>query len=253
MNRTSPKDPPSGEQPAASGLTSKGVVLGVFAKHWTPGLSKTRLAATIGPEQAARAAQLFLATTLNRLSEIQAEHLLAYAPEEHFDAFLEMTSQCPAAWRLALQPDGTLGQRIRWFFEEAFTKGAKSALLLGSDSPDFPVEAVQRAIDWLAKTGDAESQDESRLVLGPSTDGGYWLIAAQGSAPPVLDDMPWSEQTLLEKTLARLDSIGWRQGYEYELVDTWDDIDTEEDLAALKARIRDREEFAELAEFVSGQ
>lgn len=231
--------------------TDRHVLVGVFAKHWTPGRTKTRLAAKLGDEQAALASRHFLRATLQRIQRVAAARVLAFSPSDKEADFAELAESLDAAWTLMPQPEGSLGDRMKWFFDQCAALGARSAVLLGSDSPDFPIEAVRSAIDWL------ESPDKDQgVVFGPAEDGGYWLIGARGPTPPVLSDMPWSEANLLARSIERLVSLGWRRGAEYELTTEWCDIDSADDLERLKLRLTksalDDQTLASLAEELSG-
>ncbi|WP_197526205.1 TIGR04282 family arsenosugar biosynthesis glycosyltransferase [Botrimarina colliarenosi] len=201
-----------------------------MAKHWTPGKSKTRLAATIGAAKAAELSHAFLETTLQRLATLSAgrhDLVLAYSPATRREEFEELAAVRRGEWRCVPQSQGTLGERMRAFFANHPT-----AILLGSDSPHLPAESVQSAMAWLGESGDAR-----RFVIGPSDDGGYWLIGVRGRTPPIFDAMPWSEATLYATTLKRLEAAGWREGHDYRAVDSWYDIDTSDDLARLRAMI----------------
>lgn len=117
----------------------------------------------------------------------------------------------------------------------AFFQGATgAAVLVGSDSPDMPLSAVREAIDWLQEPG-----VDRRTVLGPTSDGGYWLIGVHGDLPPIFADMPWSETSLLATTKARLDDAGWMQGTDYRLLQPWYDVDEADDLARLRQGLPD--------------
>lgn len=212
--------------------TGAGVLLGVFAKHWTPGETKTRLAKAVGPERSAESSRLFLETTLRRLQRIEvADRVVCYTPPERAGEFAELPTVASGRWRVEPQSVGSLGDRMRAYFESARQK-QPAALLVGSDSPDLPLAAIDRAVALLT-----DPEGTCRLVLGPSEDGGYWLIGCRGGSPPVFGDLPWSGADLLEQTLACLADIGWREGAEFQLLDRWYDVDELADLTRLRARL----------------
>ncbi len=211
--------------------------IGLFAKHWTPGATKTRLADSIGSELAANCSKEFLKTTLRRLSNIRASrlsHLLAFAPAEKQSEFFELLVGLAFEWQVTPQSAGDLGEKMTRYFEQAFASGHESAFLLGSDSPDFPMQAVETGLNWL---DESSVNHHGKLVLGPATDGGYWCIGAKGVVPPIFEQMPWSQPNLLECTLKQLDQLGWHNGTDYLLLDEWYDVDTMEDLQSLQCRI----------------
>lgn len=209
------------------------VRMGVFAKHWTPGRAKTRLASAIGPNAAAEAARRFVDAVLRRLDGEFADQRLAFTPADQLPAFEEALPTGPVPWRLEPQPElPTLGERMRWYFDAARRDGTNAALLVGSDSPDMPLDEVRRAAGLLTTSGASV-----RLVLGPTFDGGYWLIGVRGEPPPVFEAMPWSTPQLMEATVAALDAAGWRRGRDYQFLTRWYDVDTADDLAAMCGRV----------------
>ena len=221
---------PPGERHLADGFSRR---LALFAKHWTPGRAKTRLAATIGDSAAAEAAKEFLTVTMRRFATIPCAPLLAYTPIERRDAFSELADAVGGNWRVEPQPDvPSLGERMAWLFRSSSEEGFGAAVIVGSDSPDMPLAAVNRAFAWLEESGPPD-----RVVFGPTQDGGYWLIGARGNPDLVLGDMPWSRADLMDETLKTLDRAGWKQGQEFELVEEWYDVDTGDDLSALCERI----------------
>lgn len=218
------------------GSRPKSLTIGVFAKHWTPGKTKTRLAASIGTEASAEVSRRFLIATLERLRDDrlgEARHVVVYTPACEGEAFASLHGVASGDWHHEPQSEGTLGERMRCFFEEALQQGS-AALLVGTDSPDLPLQAVAEGMRWLSN-GDGHS---SRLVLGPTDDGGYWLIGARGKLPPIFDEMPWSQPTLMQATVERLDESGWREGDDYCLLSPWYDVDEAADLDRLRSGLR---------------
>jgi rSAM/selenodomain-associated transferase 1 len=188
-------------------------VLGVFAKEPRPGQVKTRLAAATSPEWAARVAAAFLEDTLDRLTRIDARRVLAHAPDDAGPFFDRL-----AAGRFELVPQGAgdLGQRMAAFFQGRFAAGATSVVLVGTDSPTVHLGYVERAFHSLA------SND---LVLGPATDGGYYLIGCKSRVPPIFDGIRWSSRHVLADTVGRLSDPSWRLA----LLPPWYDVDTLDD------------------------
>lgn len=211
-----------------------GPVLGVFAKHWTPGRTKTRLAQSLGAEAAATVSKQFLRTTLQRLAALSTPGMscrLAYSPADRGAEFERLLTEVGGEWSANPQSEGDLGARMKDFFVQALAE-APAAVLVGSDSPHLPLAAVGEALDWLGAPGFGR-----RCVLGPTTDGGYWLIGAAGTPPPLFDAMPWSDPSLFATTLARLGEAGWREGTEYRLLPRWYDVDDQQDLDRLRCEL----------------
>ncbi len=193
-------------------------VLGLLVKQPLPGRVKTRLAAETSPEWAARVAAAFLADMVERLSKIEARRVLAFAPPSAETLFSSLTH---GRFILVPQVEGDLGQRLAAFFTDQFRSGAPTAVLLGIDSPTLPVAYIEEAFEKL---------EHADVVLGPATDGGYYLVGCAGRIPPIFSDMPWSQPGVLGETIARLPNSGWR----LDLLPPWYDVDTLRDWWALR-------------------
>ena len=126
-------------------------------------------------------------------------------------------------WELISGNDST--SATRWAVGQEYTK----ILLVGSDSPTLPISYISEAFIQL---------DSRDIAIGPSTDGGYYLIgfsaATVGSTVPfVFEDIAWSTAGVFRQTVARIRSVKATMG----LLPPWYDIDTSEDLAFLYAHI----------------
>jgi rSAM/selenodomain-associated transferase 1 len=191
--------------------------LGLFAKYWQPGQVKTRLADEIGAERAAEAYSHFVATLLERLRGSGEQRFLVYSPRERGPEF---TAILPDGWQSQSQAEGDLGSRMKSFFEQRFAAGCKRVVLLGSDSPNVPLEYVRQAFDLLK---------EHDVVLGPSEDGGYWLVGAAGGVPDIFEAIPWSTPQVWPATLAAIGTAS----LSHAVVPTWYDVDLQNDLSRL--------------------
>jgi rSAM/selenodomain-associated transferase 1 len=196
-------------------------VLGLFAKRPEPGLVKTRLAASTSPAWAAQVAAAFLADTLESLADVEARRVLAFAPAGAHDFFAEIVA---GRFELIPQSEGDLGQRMARFFAAQFDAGADAAVLLGTDSPTLPIAHVLQAFDAL------EGAD---VVLGPATDGGYYLVGCAGGVPPIFDGITWSGPRVLAQTADRLAAAALRLA----LLPPWYDVDTLDDWQMLRGHL----------------
>lgn len=144
-------------------------------------------------------------------------------------ALERLGARYPAA-RVRLQPEGSLGDRLEMAFARAFSGAADRVVAVGSDHPTLPDGLVERAFEVL-ETGP--------LVLGPSSDGGYYAIGAHRSAWPTAQalfaDAPWSTPGLLAWTRDCIGSLGLGCT---ELPE-WYDVDRPEDLPRM---VRDLKE-----------
>ena len=191
--------------------------LGLFAKCWKPGEVKTRLAETIGAEQAAAVYFQFVSTLLERLGDCGNQRWLSYTPSE---CALQVQAMISDGWKTEPQPRGDLGRRMRTFFERRFAAGCERVVLLGTDSPNVPVEFVRHAFDQLRRHD---------VVVGPSEDGGYWLVGATGGVPDIFESIAWSTPQVWPATLAAIRSAN----LSHAELPTWYDVDRQEDLARL--------------------
>lgn len=198
--------------------------LGLFAKYPQPGLVKTRLAGWIGPLEAADLAVAMTADLLERFRTTADQRWLGYAPampeaEEYF------RQAAGANWILWAQPDVDLGARMQSFFVAANPGPEDAAVLIGSDSPSLPQAVVAEAF---AKLRDAD------CVVGPATDGGYYLIGCRGAPAAIFTDVNWSQPTVLLQTV----QLAIRHGLRLAELPPWYDIDTLQDLQMLAGHLQ---------------
>jgi len=199
--------PPGREEP---------IVL-VVAKAPVAGRVKTRLAAAIGPEQAAALACAMLLDTLEGCRrEVPLVGVLC-AKGDDVEMLAELAG--PGAPIVAQEGAG-LGDALRTGVRHALTLGGL-ALLVSSDIPGIPAGSLLHTVGSLREGTD--------VVLGPGCDGGYWLIGVREQHPGLFDGIPWSTGQVLDETLARCSELTLKT----RLLEPWRDIDTTEDLSAL--------------------
>lgn len=164
--------------------------LGVFAKSPRPGQVKTRLAAATSAEWAARVAAALLADTLDRLASVPARRCLVHAPD---DAGLEL--QAFSRDRFALQPQGAgdLGERLARFFTDRLKGGP--VVVVGADCPILSFFDLELAFTFL---------DRVDVVIGPATDGGYYLLGCRRFLPSLFSGIDWGGPHVLRQTVERL-------------------------------------------------
>ena len=199
----------------------------VFVKNPVPGQVKTRLVPYLSPEQAASLYQAFLVDWCNALSTISTAHrVIAYTPPESLGALQTLIGKDPV---YISQQGASLGERLiaaaRWACDQGYAR----FLFVGSDSPTLPIRYVEHALNLL------ESRD---VVIGPSVDGGYYLIGfstvgASLSIPTIFEEIAWSTADVFQQTVTRIREAEVTLG----LLPPWYDIDTPEDLAFLHAHI----------------
>lgn len=201
----------------------KDTALMIMAKQPTDGSTKTRLSPFLTSAEAARFYEALLRDTIALaalLSEV-AELVIAITPPESIEYFNEISP--PDALLLPVEGQHIgecLEKGLKWLFEEGYTKG----LAFNSDGPSLPLAVLQQAI---------HSLDEVETVLGPSQDGGYYLIGMRRLYPELFQGISWSTGQVFIQTLERARQLGLKTF----LTQLWYDIDTAEDLLFLRDEI----------------
>ena len=184
----------------------------IFLKAPRAGLVKTRLASRLGPVGALHAYERLVETLLEGLAPLHSVEL-RFAPD---DAAGEVSRWLRADWSSQAQGTGDLGERLCRAFRDAFESGAKRVVVIGSDCPAVTPSDIEKAWGALA-THD--------VVLGPATDGGYWLIGLQSLHEAILSGILWSTSSVLAETLA----ICQQRGLSVHRLRQLSDVDTAED------------------------
>jgi uncharacterized protein len=192
-------------------------VLVTFLKAPYPGAVKRRLAAGIGEELAAEVYRAIAEEEIRRTTPRGDEYqrLFFFAP---LDARREIDDWLPDEV-VHPQCEGDLGTRMARAFEDLFARGARRIALVGSDLPFLSRDDVREAFDSL---------HHHDVVLGPATDGGYYLIALERPQPELFRAVAWSTGTVLATTLERAAGLG----LSVRVLPALGDVDTAEDLVA---------------------
>lgn len=199
------------------------VAVAIFAKAPKLGDVKTRLCPPLTPRQAAALGRCFLRDTIAQVRGLAGTTpVMAYAPASERELFERLAP----GFALRPQHGRDLGERMRSVLGALLHSGHRAAIATGTDTPTLPAALLQRAVD-LAASGDVD------VVLGPSEDGGYYLIGVRADYPTLFDDVPWSTPAVLDVTLRRTQEAGLRSA----LLPTWFDVDTPDDLARLRAAL----------------
>lgn len=189
-----------------------------MAKQPLPGEVKTRLVPAIGAEGAALLAQGFLEDTLQCISSLNwVRPILACTGPASVHLNCER-------W---IQVEGDLGTRQENVLRRAL-ESSHCAILIGTDCPGLPPSLLEQTRNFLAHFD---------AVLGPSLDGGYYLIALRYCPHGLFSGILWSQKDTFTQTLLKLQDAGMRVA----VLDPWFDVDTPEDLAGLTARISSNE------------
>lgn len=193
----------------------------VFARVPALGRVKTRLAASIGEAGALVAYRELAERTLAAVAPVpDCTRVVAFTPDEGEAVMREWLG---GTLRYEPQAHGDLGRRMHAAIVRRLAEGAERVAIVGTDCPEITAADVERAFAAL---------DEVDLVLGPATDGGYWLIAMRAALEAPFDRIPWSSPDTLTETLRRARESGLR----VSLLSRKSDIDTVADWRAWQQR-----------------
>ncbi|MBX2816404.1 MAG: TIGR04282 family arsenosugar biosynthesis glycosyltransferase [Saprospiraceae bacterium] len=172
-------------------MNSRAVI--VFLKTPIPGSVKTRIGRVAGNEKAASIYRHLLETTFRVLSEVEAVKLRYFSPSVFDDpSWAEQDTQD------FLQEGEDLGERMKQAFMKALSEH-QEVVIVGTDCPYLTPEIFAEAFDSLQKND---------LVIGPSLDGGYYLLGCKMLHPPLFDQLPWSTDQVLPMTLSIANRLG---------------------------------------------
>lgn len=150
----------------------------------------------------------------------QARCMIGFLPENAQDYFHQLAPDM----NLICQSGETLGERLDHLLSQALANGSERAVVMDSDSPTLPAEYVSQAFEQLANAD---------IVLGPTRDGGYYLIGMKQPQPHLLRQVQMSTPHVLNDTLA----LAKTSGLDVSLLPTWYDVDTIADLQHLKREV----------------
>ena len=208
----------------------KEVAVAIMAKAPRPGTVKTRLCP---PLVAAEAAALYRCFLLDKIATVGAladtRPVIAYTPD---DARAEFGELAPG-FTLVAQHGPDLGARLHGALAALLVAGHAGAIAVDSDTPTLPSAFLQQAVDCLSGPG-------PDVVLGPTEDGGYYLIGVRSPHRELFERVPWSTPEVLEVTRRRAATAGLR------VIDlpSWFDVDTPDDLERLRTMLAGDEDSA---------
>jgi len=194
----------------ATGAAPRDPAIALFAKAPLPGRVKTRLVPPLTHEDAARVARASLEDT--------ARFIVPAVPA-NWTLFLDGDADRPlrtlaeeAGIAIAPQRGADLGERLAAAFRDLRAKGARRVLAIGSDAPTVDPERILEAVDALSVCD---------VALGPTEDGGYYLIGTSGEHDSIFEEIPWGSGAAAAATLER----ARERGLEVRLLAPWYDLD----------------------------
>lgn len=187
-------------------------LLMIFIKNPVEGEVKTRLGASIGSTNALQIYKKLLAHTRDIALNVETDRQVWYSSmidrrdswnKEQFDK--------------KLQNGSDLGERMSAAFQKAFEGGYEKVVIIGSDCADITIHHITKAFQAL---------DTNDAVIGPSKDGGYYLLGISKYNPEIFIGISWSTPEVFEQTVGSFDD----QELSYSVLEVLNDIDTIEDL-----------------------
>lgn len=192
----------------------------VVGKAPEAGVTKTRLAPPLTLAQAADLYRAFLLDTVATARSLGWERVtLIYPPRPH--AHEELAALFPAGVHLQAQPGIGLGAALAGAFESHLAAGFERVVLIGSDNPTLPAHIVEASCDALA---------DHDIAIGPSSDGGYYLIGMSRPHLGVFERISWSTEVVYAETLERAAELGLG----VRALPEWYDVDTAAELRRLR-------------------
>jgi len=186
----------------------------IFVRNPLLGKVKTRLAATVGNQRALEIYQKLLEYTADITRTLPVDKVVFYSDFVASKDIWEDT-----VYRKQLQSQGDLGQKIKSAFDFGFKSGYRRICIIGSDCIELTAEIIMEGFEQLS-TYDA--------LLGPSRDGGYYLLGLNQMQGSVFEGKNWGTDSVASDTVADFKLLG----LSYGLLRPLNDVDVEEDLGS---------------------
>lgn len=199
------------------------VAVAIMARQPVPGAVKTRLRPVLSDGDVAALYESFLRDRISQVRSLRgASPVIAYTPVESRPFFAGLAPD----FRLLPQLGDGLSVRLTHTFQQLLDMGHDGVIVTDSDSPTLPTGNLQQALDCLAAS-------DADVVLGPSDDGGYYLIGLRRLHPTLFSAMPWSTSRVYDETRRRAGKLGVR----VTSLPGWYDVDTPAEFGRLRAEL----------------
>jgi rSAM/selenodomain-associated transferase 1 len=187
----------------------------IFLKYPEKGKVKTRLAKEIGNEKALLIHKKLVSKILNQINHNNYDISICYYPKDKNREVIKWINI--KDYKYVPQKGTDLGIKMLNAFIDSLSSGYKRTVLIGTDCLEINDSIISKSFHLL------EGND---LVLGPATDGGYYLIGLKTIFESLFQNISWSTDKVLKQTLNRVKELN----IEYKFLDFCNDIDTLEDL-----------------------
>jgi len=210
-------------------LSKKNYCILFFVKYPEKGKVKSRLSSKMDQNFTLNLYKMFVKDLLFTLNKTEYTMVICYYPEKSIEKFKNWLG---SNYHFYPQKGENLGQRMKSCFEFAFNQGFEKVIVIGSDSPDLPQNIFENAFISL---------NENDSVIGPTYDGGYYLLGFKKNSysPIVFEEINWSTKTVFNETMNKLNS----KKLKTKVLSYWRDIDTLDDLKNYYNKYKDKKDF----------
>lgn len=193
-----------------------------FTRSPIPGKTKTRMQPYLSPDECANLHKALIRDIYRQCSKAKADIFVYYTPE---DGLCRLQNIIGNKNKYEVQSGKDLGEKMYNAIEKVLDLGYESCLLMGSDIAEFRAKYLDIAFDKL---------ENADIVFGKTVDGGYYLVGMKKAVKEVFEVEKYGTGDVFANTLKRLSGLGLKIAYTKTLYD----IDTKEDLAFYRQRIR---------------
>ena len=195
----------------------------LFAKDPVLGQVKTRLQPALDRETTLDLYRCFLADSIEKICSVAGVDRYVEVASSEVSEYFARIARDSRISDVSLQSGKDLGEKMRHALGKYLDAGYERVVLIGSDSPSLPASYIQQAF-----------QSGGDLVIGPSIDGGYYLIGMMRQLTEIFSGVTWGSGSVLEETLERVEACG----RSLELLPVWYDVDRIEELRFLKTHLQ---------------
>lgn len=192
----------------------------VFIKNPGLGKVKTRLAKSVGDEQALSIYNRLIDITLRETDRLDCKKDIWFSDSDEVSNSVFVTRK---SYAQKVQKGDSLGERMLYAFQQSFQNNFEKVIIIGSDCPELRSFMLEKSFQLL---------DSFDLVIGPAQDGGYYLLGMNGFYPEMFSGINWSTSSVLRETVKRANDSDLL----FTLLDELNDIDTIEDLNYYRAK-----------------